>query len=124
MGRNWAARLAIWFLRPRYPHYFDLAVWSRDHPTSSSQIQKTYEWHIAQWAGFGTAVLTGAVGFISAVTLETLKTPTLWDQRGTRALVVCGIASSLLLYFLTQVRITRLRRLFNGLYSLMCAVKP
>jgi len=100
------------------------SLWSKDHATSSAQVQKLYDWHIAQWSGFGTAVLTATVGFISAVGLETLKTPTIWDKRGTTALVAIGLASSIVLYALTQLRIQRLREVFRDLYSLMCNLKP
>jgi len=120
-------RGTVWMLGwpwRRYPQHGEIALWSKDHATSSAQVQKLYDWHIAQWSGFGTAVLTATVGFISAVGLETLKTPTIWDKRGTTALVAIGLASSIVLYALTQLRIQRLREVFRDLYSLMCNLKP
>jgi hypothetical protein len=107
-----------------YPQHGEIALWSKDHATSSAQVQKLYDWHIAQWSGSGTVVLTATVGFISAVTLETLKTPTIWDKRGTAGLVAIGLTSSTVLYLLIQLRIQRLREVFRDLYSLMCNLKP
>jgi hypothetical protein len=95
----------------------DLFVWSRDLTTSASQIQKSYDWQIAQWSSFGTAVLTATLGFISAIVLEVWKGTQLAEGKDKYIVIALGLISSLALYAVCQLRIKILRARFVRLYS-------
>jgi hypothetical protein len=91
----------------------DLFVWSRDLTTSASQIQKSYDWQIAQWSSFGTAVLTATLGFV----LEVWKGTQLAEGKDKYIVIALGLISSLALYAVCQLRIKILRARFVRLYS-------
>jgi hypothetical protein len=95
----------------------DLLLWSQEPATSVGQIQKAYDWHIAQWSAFGTAVLTAILGFISAVILEVWKGTKIAVPRDIYIVTALGIISSIALYAFSQYRIQRLRTQFLRLYS-------
>jgi hypothetical protein len=75
----------------------NILTWVRDISTSSSQLQKRYDWEIAQWSSFATAVLSATLGFISAAVIETLKKPDVFTPGGKLPVVAIGIVASLLL---------------------------
>lgn len=118
----------LWRKALPFPRHADVTVgdvlrWSQELATSSSQIQKAYEWEIAQWSGFATVVLTATLGFLSATVLEVLKNPSLLLTREAVSLVGLGVVASLALYGLAQYQIDRLRREFVRLYSLLIILK-
>jgi hypothetical protein len=113
----------VWALRGIYPRYSELALWLRDFPTSAAQIQKTYDWRIAQWSALGTAVLTTSLGFLSGAALELIKNPALWHTTDELRILSLGFCSSITLYLLVQLRIARLRRTFETIYTIMCVLK-
>jgi hypothetical protein len=99
------------------PTVRDLVVWADDVGLSSGQLQKAYEWRIAQWSALSTAILT-AVFFLIATALvelykQTLRLPHfgLWVGPG-----VVGYGCS---YIFCRWRIQRLRQEFLALYTLL-----
>ena len=94
----------------------DLVAWSTELETAAQQVQKAYDWRIAQWSAFGNAVLTATLAFVSAAAVEAFK-----GTIGTHSLgaVAFGTFSSLLLYWISQLRVTRLRREFLALYGIL-----
>ena len=95
----------------------DLLVWSQELATSAGQMQKAYEWQIAQWSAFGTAVLAATLGFISAAILEVWKGTQIGGARGIYIVIALGVISSVALYAVCQYRIQMLRAQFLRLYS-------
>jgi hypothetical protein len=95
----------------------DLFILSKNLSTSAAQIQKSYDWQITQWSGFGTAVLTATLGFISAAGLDIWKGAQLPHESNTYTVIGIGIVSSLALYALCQYRVARLRARFSVLYG-------
>ena len=119
--RRWLLRPALWFQRQdRYgiPTFGDVLIWSEDLSTSTSQIQKLYDWRISQWTGLGTAVLTATLGFISAAIIEIIKDPKIYN-RLLVSVVGLGVAISVAIYGLCQRRVVSLRREFMAFYALL-----
>lgn len=92
-------------------------MWVDDVALSTGQIQKAYDWSIAQWSTLGNAILT-AVFFLIATGLvetykKTLQLPHFWSWVG-------GIATLYLAsYAFCRLRIHRLRCEFLELYTLL-----
>ena len=102
------------------PTIHDVVIWADDVTLSSGQIQKAYDWRIAQWGTLANAVLT-AVFFLMASALietykETLKLPHFWVWV-TFATFIYGC-----IYALCRFRIKRLRQEFLALYTLLLEI--
>ncbi len=91
----------------------DLVVWAEDLEVAAAQIQKAYEWRIAQWSSFGNAVLTGILAFLSAAAIEAFKGSI---NQGCVLAVGAGTFSAFCLYLISQARMNRLRREFLAIY--------
>jgi hypothetical protein len=99
------------------PTVHEIVVWVDDVALSISQIQKSYDWSIAQWATLGNAILTAVFVLIATGLVETFKKtlqlPHFWS-------LVSGIALLYLAsYAFCRLRIERLRREFLVLYTLL-----
>jgi hypothetical protein len=99
------------------PAVSDIVMWVDDVTMSSAQLQKAYDWRIAQWATLSNTILT-AVFFLLATALvetykETFKRPHLWWW-------VVGISLTYLCsYLFCRWKIRQLGREFLGLYTLL-----
>ena len=102
------------------PTVRDIVLWVDDVTLSSGQVQKTYDWRIAQWGALSNAILT-AVFFLLATSLvetykQTLKLPHFWWWvGGVSFLYGCS-------YLFCRWRIRRLRQEFLALYTLLLEV--
>lgn len=125
------------------PTLLDILIWA-DNPTlSATQLQKSYDWTIAQWSAFATAILTAVLGFISAVIVDMLKGPSVSVSAtsgtsttgaspstatgGTssvtaaglsRGVIIAGVLAFVALYAFDQFQISRLNAQFIELFSL------
>jgi len=102
------------------PTVYDIVVWADDVGLSSGQVQKAYDWRIAQWGALSNAILT-AVFFLFASGLietykQTLKLPHFWSWVGS-ALCLYGLC-----YVFCRWRIRQLRREFLTLYTLLLEI--
>jgi hypothetical protein len=123
-----AVVLAFWFcvfgvrriaegLTPPQFTFDDLLDWADEIETSAEQLQKGYDWRIAQWSAFASAVLTAMLAFLSACVVELFKGTMLW--RHVAAIMMGGTAASIGLYLVSQVRIAKLRKEFLDQYTLV-----
>jgi hypothetical protein len=99
------------------PSNHEIVVWVDEVAVSIGQIQKSYDWSIAQWATLGNAILTAVFVLIATGLVETykktLQLPHFWSW-------VAGIAMLYLAsYAFCRFRIERLRREFLELYTLL-----
>ncbi len=95
--------------------------WSLAFENASGQIQKAYDWRIAQWSAMATAILTAILAILSGTFLEYHKRATLSPHWG---LWLCAaIVVYLSAYTFCRLEIDRLRREFLALYTLLLAIK-
>jgi len=89
------------------PTVYDVLTWADDVNLSIAQVQKAYDWRIAQRAAFANAVLTAIFAFLSSAVIETYK----------ETVVYFGIY----LFFRWEIR--RLRQEFLALYTLLLDIQ-
>jgi hypothetical protein len=103
------------------PTIRDLVIWADNVELSSNQLQKAYDWRIAQWATFGNVVLTAIFGLLSSAVIETFKAtiilPDFWSEIGAATLAYS------LIYAFCRLRIVTLRQEFMALYTLLEEIK-
>ena len=101
----------------------DILTWASDSPVAAAQLQKAFDWQIAQWSAFASTVLTATLGFVATVIVENLKgTLSAMDSR--QSLIIAGgVSASLALYAFCHYRIGSLRRNFVELYTLLAHLK-
>lgn len=95
--------------------------WALEFENASGQIQKAYDWNIAQWSAMATAFLTGLLAVSSNTLLEYYKKTALAPYW--KILLGLNVFVYLCAYVLCRVKIRRLRREFLALYTLLLAVK-
>ena len=101
----------------------DVILWSEHIPTSAAQVQKSYDWTIAQWSGIAAAALTAILGLLSATIVEMLK-GTLVVGRGRLFVAVgAGVSSLLAVCGLCQYEITQLNNDFLTLYAVLALLR-
>jgi hypothetical protein len=93
----------------------NLIAFLKDLPTSAAQLQKAYDWNIAQWSNFGTTLLTATLGFISACLVALYK----GEIRHLTIAMLAGIAAALCLYLKSQIEINKLKNQFVCVYSFL-----
>jgi ABC-type transport system involved in cytochrome c biogenesis permease subunit len=102
------------------PTVHDVITWADNVELSTAQIQKAYDWRIAQWATFANAILTAIFGFLSSALIEaykeTLKLPHFWSVVGAGTLAYACI------YGFCRFRIARLQQEFLALYTLLLEI--
>lgn len=99
------------------PTIRDIVTWVDDVTLSAGQVQKAYDWRVAQWATFSNAILTAIFALIATALIdtyqETIKRPHLWWWVGAVSLIYfCS-------YLFCRWRIRELRREFLALYTLL-----
>jgi hypothetical protein len=97
--------------------------WGRSVDAAIAQITKAYEWRIQQWTSCGTAILTAALGFISAVAVSSFKEELRMNSWIVASIVSLALLASLCSYAICQQRITRLKDEYLRLYSLLLFIK-
>lgn len=97
----------------------DILSWSQELNISIAQLQKAYDWRIAQWSSAATAFLSATFAFISATVIETFKNPNILSSPDAVIIVMLGSFASIAIYGVCQYQIRRLRREFVRLYSLL-----
>ena len=103
------------------PTIQDIASWVADVALSSGQLQKAYDWQIAQWSGLANAIVVSTLALLSSALIEsfkdTLRYPHFWS------VVVAGTLAYVCIYVLCRLRIHRLRQEFLALYTLLMEIK-
>ncbi|PYV70491.1 MAG: hypothetical protein DMG97_19155 [Acidobacteria bacterium] len=103
------------------PTVYDVLTWADDVNLSIAQVQKAYDWRIAQRAAFANAVLTAIFAFLSSAVIETyketLRIPHFWTLVAIGTVVYFGIY----LFFRWEIR--RLRQEFLALYTLLLDIQ-
>lgn len=102
------------------PTVGDVVIWADDVALSSGQMQKAYDWRIAQWATLSNAILTAIFVLIGSALVEiykrSLQLPHFgWLAGGTVAVYV-------LCYGFCRWKIRRLRQEFLALYTLLLEI--
>jgi hypothetical protein len=99
------------------PTVHDLVVWMDDVALSAGQIQKAYDWRVAQWSTLSNAILTAIFFLVTTGLVETykqtLKLRYFWAWVGAAVLIY---GSS---YLFCRLRIRKLQREFLALYTLL-----
>jgi hypothetical protein len=109
-----------WSRRPRYPITVGMIVnWARNLDSAIDQITKAYEWRIGQWSGFGGAILTSILGFVSAVAVSSFKDNFLPLSWWRIVVVIVGLLAAIVSYFIAQQMISRIREEYLQLYGLL-----
>ena len=96
--------------------------WARALDEAGDQIAKVYEWRIAQWSAFASAVLAAVLGFVSAVVVESVKEGihlTGWKLTA----VITGLVALILSYCISLQMIERIREEYLQLYSLLLELR-
>ncbi len=99
----------------------DILNFSADVPTSTTQIQKAYDWKISQLSSLGNAMLTATLAFVSTAVVEFYKDS--FKRPDLSVAVLIGTSVSLGLYLWCQVRIAHLRNEFVSLYALLAFLR-
>lgn len=109
-----------WRRSSRYPITVGMIInWARNLDSAIDQITKAYEWRIAQWSGFGGAILTSLLGFVSAVAVSSFKDNFLQLSWWRIVAVSLGLLASIVSYFFSQQMISRIREEYLQLYNLL-----
>lgn len=109
------------FARIISPEYYlaDLLIWSHKAAESTLNLTKAYDWRVSQWSAFSTALLTATLAFISAVVLEYFK-DTLYTNVDLKLRVaLLGVMASILVYLMSQKRISLLKEQFLRVCTLL-----
>jgi hypothetical protein len=99
-----------------------MLLWSKDMPNSIAQIQKSYDWTIAQWSGIATATLTAILTLLAGAAVEALKGTVV----AATPLIVTVIVGVLLFsggFAMCNYEITMLKNEFLTLYGLLAGAK-
>jgi len=102
----------------------DILTWAENIDSAIERITKSYEWRINQWSGFGNAILTSILAFISTVAVAFFKQEIKMEQRTTLIIVLIGVGASIASYAFCQKTITRLKGEFLSLYNILLRLKP
>jgi hypothetical protein len=116
LGNLWVQEINF---RLQRPTLLDIILWSEDVSISAPQIQKTYDWTIAQWSGIATAALTATLGFLSTVVVETLKGTTLTSAPVFMGAVAIGVGSSVAISAFCHFQMNALNNDFATLYDVL-----
>jgi hypothetical protein len=92
---------------------FDVFSKTNRFDLSISQLQKFYDWKIAQYSSIGASLLGGVAGFVASVVLEKLK-PQSFDVNSAFYL---GVSMTLFLVILVHLELRALRNGFILGYS-------
>jgi lipopolysaccharide export LptBFGC system permease protein LptF len=103
------------------PSIDQIIRWSLAFENASAQIQKAYDWRIAQWSAMATAILTAILAILSSTFLEYYKKTALAPHWG--LWLSADIAVFLCAYTFCRYEIDRLRREFLALYTLLLVIK-
>lgn len=121
----WSVSLGLHYPQKwRHASIRDIFLWARQFSMSNPQLQKAFDWHIAQWSGVATAVLAATLAFVSSVVIEKIKNPRLVFTGAEVLLIGLGVASSLGVFAFAHYKIVSLRRRFLRLHSILCDLQP
>jgi hypothetical protein len=97
----------------------DLLNFAEDFATSANQLQKVYDWNISQWSSLGNTILTAT--FLSTCVVELYKASFLRPHLSKT--IITGLVISLGLYLRCQFQITKLKKEFVAVYSLLASLR-
>jgi zinc transporter ZupT len=105
-------------IRPEY-YIAELLIWSHKAAESMLNLTKAYDWRVSQWSAFSTALITATLAFISAVVLEYFKDTVNTNVELKLRVALLGIVASILVYLMSQKRITLLKEQFLRVCTLL-----
>ena len=105
-------------IRPEY-YLADLLIWSHKAAEAMLNLTKAYDWRVSQWSAFSTALITATLAFISAVVLEYFKDTLYTNVELKLRIALLGIMASLLVYLMSQKRISPLKEQFLRVCTLL-----
>jgi len=103
------------------PTVRELMLWSLDFDTSCAQIQKAYDWEIAQWSNMANATLAAMFGFLTPAVIELFKKSI--QLAGFGLTIILGAIVFVTTYIACRLKIERLRSHFLATYSLLVRLK-
>jgi hypothetical protein len=102
------------------PTVRDLLIWAADPSESAEQLQKAYDWRVAQWSALANTIATAVLGLFTSAFVESYKgtvaVPGFWEQLGYASMLFA------LSYLFCRLKIHILRKEFLALYTLLLEI--